>query len=87
MFNSADKIRFAQETQACRSSSKPVAVGYPGALAAAANAEVITSGVSSTGVPMERSTIPSGCFLAMSPAAAIRSQGKSGNPFASGEIS
>jgi hypothetical protein len=48
---------------------------------------VITSGVSSTGVPMERSTIPSGCFLAMSPAAAIRSQGKSGNPFASGEIS
>jgi hypothetical protein len=36
---------------------------------------------------MDRSTIPSGCVRAMSPAAAIRSQGKSGNPFASGEIS
>ena len=80
-------IREAQETQACRNSISPAAVGYPGALAAAASAEVITSGVSSTGVPIERSTIPSGCFRATSPAAAIRSQGKSGNPFASGEIS
>jgi hypothetical protein len=80
-------MRFAHETQACLSSINPAAVGYPGAFAAAANAAVITSGVSSTGVPMDRSIIPSGCFLATSPAAAIRSQGKSGNPFASGEIS
>jgi hypothetical protein len=33
---------------------------------------------------MERSTIPSLWALAFSPAAAIRSQGKSGNPDASG---
>ena len=77
----------AHEAQACLSSSKPAAVGYPGAFAAAAKAEVITCGVSSTGVPIDRSTMPSECFRAMSPAAAIRSQGKSGNPFASGEIS
>jgi len=38
-------------------------------------------------VPIDKSTIPSGCFLAWSPAAAIRSQGKSGKPFASGAIS
>ncbi len=42
------------------------------------------SGTSSTGVPIDRSIIPSICARAFSPAAAIRSQGKSGNPEASG---
>lgn len=44
----------------------------------------MTWGTSSTGVPMDKSIIPFLCERALSPAAAIRSQGKSGRPEASG---
>ena len=50
----------AQSDQACRSATVPTAVGYPGAFAAAFNASVITVGVASTGVPIDKSIIPSG---------------------------
>ena len=62
----------------------PTAVGYPGAFAAAFNASVITLGVASTGVPIDKSIIPSGWLRASSAALAMRSHGKSGNPRASG---
>src|SRR4051812_11899713 len=75
----APKRRFNQDDAAARSSSEPAVNGYPGASEAADSAARITSGVGSTGVPTDRSTMPSGCRRARSAAGASRSQGKSGS--------
>ena len=45
---------------ASRVAGAPVVRGYPGESAAAARASAMTGGVGSTGVPMDRSTIPPG---------------------------
>ena len=47
-----------------RSSSGPCVVGYPGASAPARSASWTISGVGSTGVPTEMSTMPSACSAA-----------------------
>src|SRR5207249_3402462 len=52
---------------------------YPGGSAAEVSAARSTSGTGSTGVPMDRSTRPSGCARAVAPASAMVSQGKSGS--------
>src|SRR5207248_3167198 len=49
---------------AARTAGVPAVSGYPGASEAAANADRTTSGTGSTGVPMDRSTSPSGCSSA-----------------------
>ena len=46
--------------QACLVSGRPMVVGYPGASVASRNACCTISGVGSIGVPIERSTTPSG---------------------------
>jgi hypothetical protein len=65
-----------------RSAVVPDVSGYPGLLAALDNACIARSGVGSTGVPIDRSTIPPGCASAAALGAAIVSQGKSGSPAA-----
>src|SRR5687768_7910026 len=67
----------SQSRQACRVSSRPTVSGYPGASAASRSACCTTAGVGSTGVPMERSTMPPGCARARSAWPVSRSQGKS----------
>ena len=57
----------------------PAVNGYQGLSAARDNARIASSGVGSTGVPTDRSTIPPGCASAVALAAAIVSQGKSGS--------
>src|SRR4051812_10742910 len=73
------KRRDSQSTAACRVPGRPTVVGYPGESAAAAIASCTTCGVGSTGVPTDRSTIPSGCDRACAAYVARWSQGKSGS--------
>jgi hypothetical protein len=62
-------------------------VGYPGAELAAARACLMTGATSSTGVPTERSTMPSGCDLAVAETSANVSHGKTGSDPESGPVS
>ncbi len=52
--------RASQPAAADRSCEVPQVAGYPGAFEPPASASRITSGTGSTGVPMDRSTAPSG---------------------------
>src|SRR3954471_7302883 len=71
--------RASQSAAALRSARGARAGGEPGELPAAARASARTAGVSSTGVPMDRSTTPSGGAAARARAPASASQGKSGS--------
>src|SRR5690242_8956180 len=71
---------------ASRRSDVPQVWGYPGASAAAANAAWTSGGVGSTGVPTERSTMPSGWAAAVALYGASVSQGKSGSSVASDRL-
>jgi hypothetical protein len=64
---------------AVRRSWLPAVSGYPGALVLSRRLSWMNSGVGSTGVPTERSTIPRGCWRARWPKGARASQGKSGS--------
>ena len=75
--------RSSQPTAAERSPGVPHVAGYPGALDAPASALRIRSGTGSTGVPIDRSTGPSGCSPAFSRSGAIRSQVNAGSRLAS----
>ncbi len=54
------KRRCSAATAESRSRAVPAVVGYPGAEPAAASASRISGATGSTGVPTDRSTIPSG---------------------------
>ena len=56
----ASQARVTHSVMAARSAGVPAVSGYPGESAAAERAERTASGTGSTGVPMERSTSPSG---------------------------
>src|SRR6266545_1260513 len=71
--------RAIQSAAACRVVAVPIVVGYAGASAASASARLTNSGTGSTGLPMDRSTIPSGCAAAFCLYGASLSHGKSGN--------
>ena len=75
--------RASQPAAADRSRGVPHVAGYPGASDAAASASRIKPGTGSTGVPMDRSTAPSGWSPAFSRSGAIRSQVKAGSRLAS----
>ncbi len=62
----AFRRRACQSTIACRSSGVPTVVGYACASVAQASASRMRVGVGSTGDPMLRSTMPSGCRRARS---------------------
>ncbi|CPU34712.1 Uncharacterised protein [Mycobacteroides abscessus] len=72
-------LRVTASRMACRSAGVPAVAGYPGRSLAAANASRMTGATLSTGVPTERSTIPSGCAAAAALASAIVSHGNSGS--------
>ncbi len=65
-------------TAESRSRAVPAVAGYPDAEPAAASACWITGATGSTGVPTDRSTMPSGCEPASALASASVSQGNSG---------
>src|SRR6476469_2517020 len=64
---------------ASRRAGVPCVAGYPGIHAAPVSASWMTAGTGSMGVPIDRSTIPSGCARARAPDSARVSQGKSGS--------
>ena len=66
--------RASHPAAAERNRGVPHVAGYPGAFEASARAARIRSGTGSTGVPMDRSTAPSGWSPAFSRSGAIRSQ-------------
>ena len=71
--------RASHPAAAARNCGVPHVAGYPGAFEASARASRIRSGTGSTGVPMDRSTGPSGWSPAFSRSGAIRSQVKAGS--------
>ena len=64
---------------AARNSGVPAVCGYPGTADAAAKPARADSKTSSTGVPIDRSIIPSGCAAARALAPASESHGNAGN--------
>src|SRR5699024_585343 len=78
-----NRRRSAPSAASC-SCGVPAVVGYPGTSATEARASRMTGATGSTGVPTDRSAIPSGCARAAAFASARLSQGNPGSVPVSG---